>query len=118
MARDPPVVPTVRPQDNHYGRWSGNRRDDLSLSALPALVVAVVTRPAENQQTVEALRPESCYFGPEGGQRTAYFFFDMKDSSQMPAIAEPWYLATNALIDIQPVMNADELRAGLEKIPR
>ena len=70
------------------------------------------------QQTVEALRPESCYFGPEGGQRTAYFFFDMKDSSQMPAIAEPWYLATNALIDIQPVMNADELRAGLEKIPR
>jgi len=54
VARDPPVVPTVRPQDDHYGHWSGNRRDDLSLSALPALVVAVVTRPAENQQTVEA----------------------------------------------------------------
>ncbi len=70
------------------------------------------------QQTVETLRPESCYFGPEGGQRTAYFFFDMKDSSQMPAIAEPWYLATNALIDIQPVMNAEELRAGLDRIPR
>ena len=68
------------------------------------------------QQTLETIKPEASYFTADGGQRTVYFFFDMRESSQMPQIAEPWFAATNALVEFQPVMSAEELRAGLEKI--
>jgi len=70
------------------------------------------------QQTVELIKPEASYFTADQGQRTAYFFFDLKDTSQIPMIAEPWFVATNALIDLQPVMNGDELRVGLERLTK
>ena len=53
------------------------------------------------------------YFTDDKGQRTAFLFLDMQDASQIPAIAEPWFLAFNASIDIHPVMVPEDLaRAG------
>ena len=65
-------------------------------------------------QTILAdLKPEAVYFTDDNGQRAGFIFLEMKDASQIPAIAEPWFLAFNASIEIHPVMVPEDLtRAG------
>jgi hypothetical protein len=65
------------------------------------------------QSILSDLKPEAVYFTTESGQRTAFIFLEMKDASQIPAIAEPLFLAFNASIEISPVMVLDDLiKAG------
>lgn len=61
------------------------------------------------------LKPEATYFTAQNGMRTGFFFFDLRDPSQIPSIAEPLFQGLNAAIEFTPVMNADDLKAGLEK---
>jgi hypothetical protein len=67
------------------------------------------------QNLIQELRPEASYFYPEGGQRTALFVFDLKDPSQIPQVAEPLFAKLSASVEMYPVMNADDLKSGLEK---
>jgi hypothetical protein len=60
------------------------------------------------------MKPEAAYFFPEHGLRSAMMIFDMKDASEIPAIAEPLFSRLNARIQLQPVMNADDLKKGLD----
>ena len=65
------------------------------------------------QSILGDLKPEAVYFTDNNGQRTALLFLEMRDASQIPAIAEPWFLAFNASIEIHPVMVPDDLaKAG------
>jgi hypothetical protein len=58
-------------------------------------------------------KPEAVYFTEQNGQRTGFLFLEMKDASEIPAIAEPWFLALNASIEIRPVMRPEDLdKAG------
>jgi hypothetical protein len=66
--------------------------------------------------TLSKLKPEAAYFVAEGGLRTAMIFFDMKDTSEIPSIAEPLFAGLDAKIEIQPVMNADDLKKGLSAL--
>ena len=69
-------------------------------------------------ESLARLKPEAAYFCADKGSRTAYFFVDVKDQSDMPSIAEPFFMELNASVEFQPVMNADELKAGLAKLPK
>jgi hypothetical protein len=63
---------------------------------------------------LDEIKPEAAYFTDDGGERTGYIFFDMKEVSQIPALAEPWFLAFNAKVHFRPTMNLGDLaQAGL-----
>ncbi len=65
------------------------------------------------QSILEDLKPEAAYFVADEGQRTAILVINMEDASQIPAIAEPWFLAFNADIEATPAMIAEDLeKAG------
>jgi hypothetical protein len=61
------------------------------------------------QSILADLKPEAVYFTDSNGQRTAFIFLEMQDAAQIPAIAEPWFLAFNASIEIHPVMIPGDL---------
>ena len=61
------------------------------------------------QKVLGDLKPEAAYFTETEGTRSAYIFFDMKDSSQLPAIAEPWFLALGATLTVKPAMTPQDL---------
>ena len=71
--------------------------------------------PKTIQSLLQDLQPEASYFYPENGRRTALFVFDMKDATQIPVIAEPLFLTLNAEVSFVPVMNAEDLKVGLDK---
>lgn len=61
------------------------------------------------QKVLADLKPEAAYFTETNGTRSGYIFFDMQDASQLPAIAEPWFLALNATITVRPAMTPQDL---------
>jgi len=60
------------------------------------------------------LKPEAAYFFvDDSGQRSGSIVFDMKDPSEIPAVAEPWFIAFNATVSLRPIMNPQDLaKAG------
>ena len=73
------------------------------------------------QAIVGDLKPEAAYFTDDHGKRTAYIFFEMRDASQIPVVAEPWFLAFNAHLEFHAVMVAKDLakaEGGIEQAAR
>jgi hypothetical protein len=66
------------------------------------------------EKILAGLKPEAAYFfADDNGNRSGSIVFDMKDSSEIPRIAEPWFLAFNANVSFRPVMNPQDLaKAG------
>jgi len=65
------------------------------------------------QQFIDSAKPEAAYFVADGGERTAYFFFDLKKPSDIPSIAEPFFANLHAAIDVTPAMSIEDVKAGL-----
>lgn len=59
------------------------------------------------------IKAEAAYFTTINGNRGGYIIVNMNDASEMPAIAEPFFLWLNAEIDFLPVMRPEDLaKAG------
>jgi hypothetical protein len=41
--------------------------------------------------------------------RSGSIVFDRKDTTQIPAVAGPWFLAFNAKVSLRPIMNPQDL---------
>jgi len=68
------------------------------------------------KKIMEAIRPEVAYFTEQHGQRGATLAIDMKDSSEIPKFAEPFFLTFNALVEFRVAMTPEDLgRANLEE---
>jgi hypothetical protein len=71
------------------------------------------------QKIIDSLRPEAAYFtASANGERGGFIVFDLKDTSQIPAVVEPFFLAYNARVTLAPVMDAKDLAkasSGIEK---
>jgi hypothetical protein len=68
------------------------------------------------QAILEEQKPEAAYFVAEGGRRTGILIIDMKDASDIPRIAEPWFLALNASVEATPAMIPEDLQKAAPAI--
>jgi hypothetical protein len=61
------------------------------------------------QSVLAELQPEVAYFTDIDGARGGYFVVNMDDAAQIPALAEPLFLALGATVRFQPVMTPEDL---------
>jgi hypothetical protein len=66
---------------------------------------------------LDAIKPEAVYFTEQGGRRGAIVVIKLDNPSQIPALAEPWFLQFNADCKFRVVMSPEELqKAGLAEL--
>jgi hypothetical protein len=66
---------------------------------------------------LEAIKPEAIYFTEKDGHRGATLIVNLEKASQIPALAEPWFLHFNADCKFRVAMTPEDLqRAGLEEL--
>ena len=61
-------------------------------------------------------KPEAAYFVEMDGTRTGIIVVDVKDPSQIPALAEPYFLAFNARVEFHPAMTPADLEKAAPAI--
>jgi hypothetical protein len=68
---------------------------------------------------LEEIKPEAVYFTEQNGHRGAILIVNVNQASEVPSLAEPWFLSFNADCQFRIVMSPDDLQqAGLEELGR
>ena len=70
------------------------------------------------QSIINELKPEATYFIEENGARTAIFIVNFDNPSDIPAIAEPLFLAFNANVEFHPAMTPEDLAKAAPAIEK
>ncbi len=66
---------------------------------------------------LETIKPETAYFTEQDGKRGGIFVVDVKNSSDVPLFAEPFFLKLNATCKFRILMSPDDLgKADLESL--
>jgi len=76
-----------------------------------------IVRSGKLGQVVQSIlaeqKPEAAYFTAEGGPRGGIIVVNVSEVSQIPALAEPWFLTANAKVEFIPAMTPEDLaKAG------
>ena len=63
------------------------------------------------------IKPAAAYFTEYGGRRSAMLIVDVRESSEVPVIAEPFFLVFDAEVHFHAVMTPEDLeKASLDKL--
>ena len=69
------------------------------------------------QRILESLKPEAVYFTEQNGHRGGTLVVNVTDSSEVPALAEPFFLTFNAEVEFRIAMTPEDLaRSGLDAL--
>jgi len=69
------------------------------------------------QRILESVKPEAVYFTEQHGHRGGTLVVNVKDSSEVPALAEPFFLTFNAEVEFRIAMTPEDLaRSGLDAL--
>lgn len=72
---------------------------------------------AKMDQILKELKPEAVYFTEQGGHRSALVIVDLTDAFKIPSLAEPFFLAFGADVELHPVMTPEDLKkSGLDTL--
>jgi hypothetical protein len=66
---------------------------------------------------LEAIKPEAAYFSDFHGRRGGMLIVHVNDASEIPVLAEPWFLTFNAHVEFRVAMTPEDFaRANLESL--
>jgi hypothetical protein len=69
------------------------------------------------KRILEANKPEATYFGEHNGQRGGTLVVNVNDPSDIPVLAEPWFLTFNAQVEFRVAMTPEDLaRSNLDAL--
>jgi hypothetical protein len=69
------------------------------------------------QKIMETVKPSAAYFTAHNGRRGGTFVVDVKAATDMPRLAEPFFLLFSAEVEFEPFMTPEDLaKSGLDAI--
>jgi len=69
------------------------------------------------KRILEANKPEAVYFCEHNGKRGGTLVVNINDASQIPVLAEPWFLTFDAQVEFRVAMTPEDLaRSNLEAL--
>ncbi len=64
---------------------------------------------AKMRQILDATKPEAAYFTERDGHRGGILVVNMDKASDIPRLAEPWFLSFNAEVEFRIAMTPEDL---------
>lgn len=72
---------------------------------------------AKMHKILGAIKPEHAWFSEHAGKRGGILIVNVENASDVPRLAEPWFLTLNADVEFRVAMTPEDLgRSGLESM--
>ena len=70
------------------------------------------TAGAKLNKILEAIKPEAAYFCEHNGHRGGTLVVNVNQASDIPVLAEPWFLTFNAHVEFRVAMTPEDLASA------